>query len=221
MMEGIKMTKLLKGILPGVGGISVIFLILFCPMGWLIPQEKPNTHPAVSAEGGEKLFIPLATGLAIRKVVIVPASVDDVWQAWTTPEGVVTFFAPQARVELAVGGVYEMYFAPQSPEGLRGGEGCKILSFVPGEMLSFTWNAPPSLPEVRKEHTWVVLYFKALEPAKTQVSMVHLGWQMGEEWQKALQYFDRAWEVVLGRLQYRFQQGPLDWKKPFTPETKK
>ncbi len=28
---------------------------------------------------------------------------------------------------------------------------------------------------------------------------------------------DKVWEVVLGRLQYRFQKGPIDWKKPFTP----
>jgi hypothetical protein len=84
-------------------------------------------------------------------------------------------------------------------------------------MLSFTWNAPPSLPKVRGEHTWVVLYFKALEGNKTQISLVHLGWRVGDEWQKALQYFDKAWEVVLGRLQYRFQKEPINWKNPFTP----
>lgn len=167
----------------------------------------------------KKLF--MTTGLMIRKAVILPASVDETWQAWTTTEGVTTFFAPEASVELAVGGDYEMYFDPKQPEGLRGSEGCKILSFVPGEMLSFTWNAPPSIPEVRGEHTWVVLTFHALEPKKTQVSLIHLGWQVGEQWQKALQYFDRAWEVVLGRLHYRFQKEPINWKSPFTPPAKK
>jgi len=165
--------------------------------------------------------IELTTGLAIRKAVIVPAPIGDVWKAMTTEKGVVTFFAPGAAVELAVGGKYEMYFAPKQPKGQKGGEGNKILSFSPEEMLSFTWNAPPSLPEVRKEKTWVVLTFKPLEAGKTQVSLIHLGWRIGEEWQKALQYFDKAWEVVLGRLQYRFQTGPIDWKKPFTPGKEK
>ncbi len=159
----------------------------------------------------------LSTGLAIRKEVIVPATVDEVWQAWTTQEGVVTFFAPKASVELAVGGDYEMYFDPKQPRGQRGSEDCKILSFVPYEMLSFTWSAPPSMPAVRKERTWVVLFFRSLEEKKTQVTMVHLGWQVGEEWQKALQYFDKAWELVLSRLQYRFQTGPLNWEKPYQP----
>jgi len=159
----------------------------------------------------------LSTGLMLRKVVEVPASPDDVWKAWTTPEGVKSFFAPETSLELAINGDYEMYFDPSAPAGQRGGEGNKVLSFLPGEMLSFTWNAPPSLPNVRKERTWVVIYFQALDAKKTKVSFIHLGWQVGEEWQKALQYFDRAWDIVLGRLQYRFAVGPIDWEKPFTP----
>lgn len=182
-----------------------------------VKKKKKVTQMTTTKE--EKLF--MTTGLMIRKAVIIPASVDETWQAWTTKEGVTTFFAPEALVELAVGGDYEMYFDPKQPEGLRGSEGCKILSFVPGEMLSFTWNAPPSIPEVRGQHTWVVLTFRALEAKKTQVSLIHLGWQVGEQWQKALQYFDRAWEVVLGRLFYRFQKGPINWKSPFTPPAKK
>jgi uncharacterized protein YndB with AHSA1/START domain len=159
----------------------------------------------------------MTTGLMIRKAVEVPASVDDVWEAWTTAAGVKTFFSPDASVELAVNGDYEMYFDKKQPEGLKGSEGCKVLSFVPGEMFSFTWNAPPNMPNVRKERTWVVLMFKNLGPKKTQVLFFHLGWQMGEEWQKALQYFHKAWDVVLVRLAYRFQNGPIDWKKPYTP----
>lgn len=201
--------------------VSVLIAILMTA-GILGPGMKLYAHdpnPEISAKEEKKFF--LTTGLMIRKVVDVSASVDDAWQAWTTTEGVTTFFAPQALVELAVGGNYEMYFDPKQPEGQKGSEGCKILSFVPGEMLSFTWSAPPSMPAVRVERTWVVLFFQPLEAKKTRISLVHLGWQVGEEWQKALQYFDKAWELVLGRLQYRFDKGPLDWKNPFTPSNAK
>jgi len=160
---------------------------------------------------------PALTGLAIRKAVIVPASSDEVWSAFTTKEGVTSFFAPDANVEAAIGGAYEMYFVPDAPSGSRGSDGCKILSFIPGEMLSFTWNAPLSMPDVRKQRTWVVLYFQQLEGKQTRITLVHLGWQPGEEWQKALQYFTHAWDIVLGRLHYRFSTKPIDWKNPFTP----
>lgn len=174
---------------------------------------------SVTSNEGQKLY--LTTGLVIRKTVILPAAVNRVWQAWTTEKGVTGFFAREASVDLAVGGKYEMYFDPKQPKEKKGSEGCRILSFVPSEMLSFTWNAPLSMPAVRKERTWVVLTFEQLTPKKTRLSLVHLGWQAGPEWEKALVYFDRAWEIVLGRLHYYLQKGPLDWKSPYTPEVNK
>lgn len=195
------------------------FMLLVLAPGMISVQGNPYGQSGSSNQEkntrGKKLF--LTTGLAIRKAVIVPAHADRVWEAWTTVKGVTSFFAPQASIELAVFGDYEMYFNPEQPEGQRGSEDCQILSFSPGEMLSFSWNAPTSMPGVRKERTWVVLNFQPQEGNKTRVTLIHLGWQMGKEWQDALKYFDKAWEVVLGRLQYRFQQGPIDWKKPFTP----
>ena len=35
---------------------------------------------------------------AIDEKITVKANVDDVWKAWTTTEGVKTFFAPDAKV---------------------------------------------------------------------------------------------------------------------------
>ena len=194
-------------------------VLIICVIGLAVPHAisyaLPDAPKAEKNNGEEKWY--METPLAIRKEVVVPAFIDKTWEAWTTTGGVTTFFAPQASVELAVFGNYEMYFAPDQPKGLQGSEGCKILSFINGEMLSFTWNAPPSMPTVRQARTWVVLHFYPHEGNQTRITLTHVGWKMGEEWQKALQYFDKAWEVVLGRLQYRFRKGPIDWKKPFTP----
>ena len=171
---------------------------------------------SITSNDGQKLY--LTTGLVIRKEVILPATPDRIWQAWTTDKGATGFFAPRASVDLAIGGKYEMYFDPEQPKGKQGSEGCRILSFIPGEMLSFTWNAPPSMAGVRKRNTWVVITITELSPGKTRLSLVHLGWQAGPEWKKALVYFDRAWEIVLGRLHHYLQKGPLDWTSPYTPE---
>ena len=67
----------------------------------------------------------------ILKEVTVKASMEEVWDAWTTSKGVTTFFAPEAKIELKYDGSYELYFDLDKPEGLRGSEGCKILSFLP------------------------------------------------------------------------------------------
>lgn len=89
-----------------------------------------------------------------------------------------------------------------NPAGLRGGEGCKLLSFLPKEMLSFTWNAPPEFKEIRESpyHTWVVVNFKAKSNIETEVTLTHLGWPDDKSWDPVYKYLDEAWDIVLGWL---------------------
>jgi uncharacterized protein YndB with AHSA1/START domain len=154
----------------------------------------------------------------IQKDIIVEAPIREVWQLWTTQEGVTTFFAPKANVELVVGGRYEMLFNPEEAPGSQGGEGLKVLSYLPEEMLSVEWNAPPHLPNVRRERTHVVVQFESRPGDKTRVKLSHLGWKEGAEWDQAFAYFIRAWDVVLARLAYRFSVGPIDWNDPYRPD---
>jgi len=162
------------------------------------------------------------SGRVIRKEVKVNASIEKVWNAWTTNDGATAFFAPRAKIELTLGGPYELYFDLEAPKGSQGGEGCTVLSFLPMEMLSFEWNAPPEFPKVRKQqmqkHTWVVVQFYPLPKDQTRVRLTHLGWREGEEWEKVFQYFLRAWDIVLGRLEHMFSTGkPINWEMPYSP----
>jgi len=150
----------------------------------------------------------------IRKQVVVATSPGQVWQAWTTVEGVTSFFASRANVELSIGGPYEILFNLDAPPGSQGSEGCRVLSYLPPEMLSFSWNAPPQYPDVRWERTWVVVQLMAEGPQETRVALTHLGWREGETWAQVFDYFTRAWDVVLKRLVHRFAIGPVDWENP-------
>ncbi len=148
---------------------------------------------------------------SIRKTALVEANIDEVWKAWTTYEGVTSFFAPEAKIGLFIGGPYEMYFDMDAPEGSRGGEGLRILSYLPPEMLSFEWNAPPSFPTERNVKTWVVVLLKEMQEGRTEVSLSHFGWREGLRWNEVYDYFERAWDIVLARLQRRFIEGPIEW----------
>src|SRR5262245_60457765 len=63
----------------------------------------------------------------LRKEVVVEAPVECVWRAWTTTEGIASFFAPNSRIEMQLGGAYELYMGMMKPDesGKRGTEGCK------------------------------------------------------------------------------------------------
>lgn len=151
----------------------------------------------------------------IRAEVIVEARLEEVWNAWTTEDGVKSFLAPACSVDPRVNGSYEILFDPTADPGQRGTEGARILALEPRKMLSITWNAPPELPEVRKEWTHVVIRLEELPKDRTKVTLTHDGWGEGGEWDEAFAYFARAWtHVVLPRLRYRFSVGPIDWSRP-------
>jgi uncharacterized protein YndB with AHSA1/START domain len=148
---------------------------------------------------------------AIDKSVEVPASLDAVWAAWTTSEGIQTFFAPEAHVDAKVGGAFHIHIDPGAPAGLKGADDMRFLAVQPKTMISFDWNAPPSLPEARQQRTFVIVRFTALNDNNTRVTLHHTGWGEGGEWDKTFIYFDRAWGTVLGSLKERFEKGPRDW----------
>lgn len=152
---------------------------------------------------------------AIRARIVVEAGLDEVWKAWTTESGVRSFFAPDCHIELRVDGPYEIYFDPGAKPGSRGAEGVRILALQPKTMLAFTWNAPPHLDQAREQWTHVIVRLRRLKKDRTEVTLVHNGWGVGDQWDQAYEYFQRAWtQVVLPRLQYRFSVGPVDWEHP-------
>lgn len=157
-------------------------------------------------------FVEKPTDKTIVKESVVTASLDDVWNAWTTTEGVNSFFSPDANVKLRVGGPYEIYFDMAMPYGSRGSEFCRVLGYLPKRMLCFEWNAPPSFGKLRDIHTIVVLQFDAISDNQVKVILTHHGWGEGEAWQAVFDYFDRAWGYVMGNFEKRFKDGPLDWK---------
>ena len=154
---------------------------------------------------------------SIDKEIIVNRSMSDVWEIWTTKEGVLTFFAPAANLELKIGGSYEMLFDLKQPPGKQGSEGSKILSYLPNKMLSFDWNAPLEFGRLRDEKTVVVILFDDPGNQKTRVNLSHIGWGEDAKWNKLYEYFDRAWDIVLGRLKYSLETAPIDWSNPYSP----
>lgn len=144
----------------------------------------------------------MVTDAAIEHSLLVDCPVDTVWWKWSTGEGLLTFLGADNKIELIPGGAYEIYFLPDAPYGQKGGEGSRVLSYLPGRMISFTWSAPPYHETVRNHphKTWVVVEFSETPDGKTLVELTHLGWLEGEDWDAVYAYFDKAWVSVLQSL---------------------
>jgi len=153
---------------------------------------------------------------AIDAEVVVAAPIDAVWQAWTTRAGIQSFFAPDAEIDPRVGGAFHIHMDPLAGPGMKGADDMRFMALQAPTMLTFDWNAPPSLPEARAQRTFVVVRLAPIDSRSTRVTLHHTGWGTGGEWDKAFAYFDRVWPVVLGKLKASFEMGPADWSEWMT-----
>jgi uncharacterized protein YndB with AHSA1/START domain len=137
--------------------------------------------------------------------VVVPASRAEVWKAFTTSEGMTAWIAPSAKVDLKIGGPWEVGFPGAAPGGGT------ILSFLPMQMLSVHAMAPEKFPTVRRDRTQAVFLFQEVDAGHTRVTLSQIGWQSGEEWDKAFDYLSTGNAQLLEMLFYRFSKGPVRW----------
>lgn len=142
----------------------------------------------------------------LRTEVVVEASVEEVWHAWTTEAGLESWLAPAAEVELRPGGRYA-----SNAIGKVGEDdtiNLKILAYEPQRMLAFTTTAPSEeFPEVAAAgDTWAVVTLRPLDDEHTLVQHSALGWRDGDEWKRARSFFTGANRRLLDALRYHFQR---------------
>ena len=143
------------------------------------------------------------------KEVVVRAPLQQVWHAWTTAEGL-EFISAKSRVELKRGGPYEWFLdLPPDEMGKRGGEGARVLAWLPNEMLAFSWTFPPGIPELRNADVTYQVVVTFAEQADGTVAVVLKAheWQSGPAWDEGWAYFDAAWSAVLNRLKAHLEKG--------------
>lgn len=163
--------------------------------------------PPSPADRDELWIGKVKTDRSIMLEVTVEASPAEVFELWTTVEGIKKFFASDARINLVPGGAYTIIFRPdEDPEGEKfGTKGARILAFERGRSLAFEWKGKPGMTEMRASPlpTWVELTFAPVagEPDRTLVKFASYGFGEGGGWDEAYRYFgESAWPSVLRQL---------------------
>jgi uncharacterized protein YndB with AHSA1/START domain len=141
---------------------------------------------------------------ALRFEVIVPGSLDQVWAAFTTNDGLAAWLWRDVRVDARPGGDWLALF----PGSTGGGT---IVSLAPKRQLVIAALAPDRFPTVRKERTRATFEFAAVTPDSTDVTLVQTGWKAGEEWDAAYDYLADGNSELLNQLYQRFVTGPVVW----------
>lgn len=168
----------------------------------ILVLEDNSLHAQITQPPKEKVL-----GLSVK----VNAPLDSVWSRWTTEKGIRKFFAPACRLEAKPLGRLDILFVPNAPEGQRGAENNLVLAVQDKKMFSFTWDAPPQWPEIRKQRTTVAVRLYKITDSETLVTLSQTGWGIGPDWDAVYDYFTKAWGgLVLPNLKYSLEVKPVD-----------
>ena len=152
-------------------------------------------------------------GKVLLLSITIPASRSQVWNAFTTSDGLSTWLTPGAAVDLRPGGEWTAHY----PRGKTGGG--TIISFVPEQEIVLSAMAPEQFPTVRATRTRARFRFES-RGGSTIVELEQTGWQDGAEWDKAYEYLFTGNAYLLATLHRRFVNGPIDWEKEWSPDKK-
>ncbi|MEL6106285.1 MAG: SRPBCC domain-containing protein [Planctomycetota bacterium] len=138
----------------------------------------------------------------------IRASIDDVWSAFSTAEGLRSWVAPLADVDFRVGGKWR---ANYDKDGKLGDENTienTILCFDPKKMLAIKATGfPANFPFVEAaKKTWSVFYFNKVDDSKTKVTIVGLGYDDSEQSQKMRAFFKPANKYSMDQLKAALEE---------------
>jgi uncharacterized protein YndB with AHSA1/START domain len=174
------------------------------------PEYKKRKGPQVKNSS----FVTPAGERVLRHEITVNGSLADVWNAFTTSEGLMTFMAPVVHLELKTGGVFDSNYRVGSKLGDPGTIHNQVLNYIPMEMFSIKVGLTEQFPERPRQAgtLFAVLTFKDAGAKQALVTISMLGWGNGEDWNQVYSFFDRGNAYTMAELARRFDQGPVAWK---------
>lgn len=153
----------------------------------------------------------------MENIILIKEEIDcdreTAFNMFTKNELLENWLTVKAEVDPKVGGKYELFWVPENRES-NSTIGCKITGIEKGKFISFDWKGPldfESYMNFADPLTHVIVFFSHHDndSNKTIIYLFHTGWRKDPDWQKARDYFDKAWSKALQALKDKIKNKVL------------
>ncbi len=151
----------------------------------------------------------------LRESIVIEAPREAVWAAFATSEGLKSWEAPVAAIDLKVGGHLEASYDPKAKIGDPGNIRHEILAYVPNELLVFrNVQVPKGFKHGDLFGTVAtIIQFEDAGPGRTRLTVSGSGYRSGADWDELYGFFHQGNAYLLEMLKKHFEgsggpQGP-------------
>jgi uncharacterized protein YndB with AHSA1/START domain len=130
--------------------------------------------------------------------VTVPLPMPMIFAGFTDPAQLTQWLCHRAEVEPKVGGAYSLEFDDEPKFSSPG----RVTRMTPDVDIEFTWYAPPALaPLLNEPEPKTHVYVRLQEsPEGIDVTLEHVGWESGADWEEARSWHFHFWDERLRRF---------------------
>ncbi len=149
----------------------------------------------------------------LQQEIIVNASSNEVWKAFTTSEGYTAWASPFAHIDFGVEGFIESSYDLDGELGREGNIRLRIVAYIPERLLVLkTDKAPPGFAsEAILSRLVSVFEFLPTKDGRTRIRVSGVGYGDDDESEKLKSFFVRGNAWSLKALNESFESGPTDW----------
>ncbi|MFK7845044.1 MAG: SRPBCC domain-containing protein [Rhodothermales bacterium] len=179
----------------------VLFICLFCITSACTAQTVPSAEPV--SEIKSTVDSTAAGELILKQEVWVRASLNKVWDAYTTEAGWSQWVSPLVSIELKNGGMIRTNYNPEGTLDDDTANTLFIRNYVPHKMLTLQADISPNWPEFMKEEAdnlFNVVLFDALSDEKTKITSYGMGYKNNEKYLGLMKFFIEGNEMSFRKL---------------------
>ena len=149
----------------------------------------------------------------LRHEVVVEGRLQDVWNLFTTVEGLRSWITPVAFIDFKEGGIMETSYDPNAKQGDPQNIKAKFLKIQPlKQFQSKNVQVPAGNPygDVLQQLINTVA-MEEVAPGKVKVTIAMAGWDDSDQHAQVRTFFEGGNTWYCKRLIKRMKEGPLPW----------
>ncbi len=122
----------------------------------------------------------------------VKATLDQVWDAYTTKKGWESWVAPVAEVDFKIGGHIQTNYDKNAKIGDKGTIRLHIINYVPNKMITLQAEVTDNFPAIMKKdakNLFNVIVFEETQTNTAKITSYGIGYRKSAEYIKMMKFF--------------------------------
>ncbi len=172
--------------------ILVLAAVLAQSVPGATAQEVRNTSYVTQA--GERV---------LRIETVVPASTENVWKAWTSPQELSKWIAPIVAIDLRIGGTISTNYDEKATIGNASTIQLPIINYIEEQLITLKVNLNEKFPKNTRDedhNLQEIVQIVDHGDGETKVVSSMVGWGSGKDWDQTYNFFARGNEWTYRQL---------------------